>query len=523
MEEEPLVSVDDPVVESVVEDVLEEAPQVVLAADDGLPLLALLASAGLLLGILATIVYVLYKRRQSNNSKSNVNLLSATNSVAVDDLVYLVHHLTPTSTPLDVLYTVLSTPEMQQASLMEYQKVQELRQKRRDELAKTASNIVDFDVQNMGGWDDDDDDDTNTAAHQHAEQEQQAELERLKLATGQATQKMEGLDEGVLGQAWVERTLTAAGAWPPVGALEGQTFLYQNKPVTALDHPGLRRYLCMTTGRLNSHLLNGHPELLEAGANKLIDQTYFKSSMELRGKVGTLLEAALRVATMMRSFSLMKTVVQSCALFKIGCQQGKVEWFQQMMMKQYECLPQLKISNLEVTVKDENEIATGDVAGITMDVERTHAEKFLQHRLELFKKQGIPPEIGLKANPEGWWMLVRHERLDGATEAPVFNQDNPILQKLPAKDVAKFNQEDPKHRMLAAWPMIVQNIQQKSGKIRVQFQAPNTPGKYKFIVGVESQDFLGTYQEVSIVADVKDATKVKRTPKPESAEAKKDQ
>jgi hypothetical protein len=65
--------------------------------------------------------------------------------------------------------------------------------------------------------------------------------------------------------------------------------------------------------------------------------------------------------------------------------------------------------------------------------------------------------------------------------------------------------------------MIVQQINQKSGKVKIQFKAPKVPGKYKFTVAVKSQDFLGADQEFSVEADIVDAASLNRTPKEESS------
>ena len=77
---------------------------------------------------------------------------------------------------------------------------------------------------------------------------------------------MEGIDDGVIGQKWVENTLAENGFWPPkdLGILEGAKFNYNGKKVSALEHPGLRRNICMLMGRLNSMLLNTHPELCKS-------------------------------------------------------------------------------------------------------------------------------------------------------------------------------------------------------------------------------------------------------------------
>lgn len=44
-------------------------------------------------------------------------------------------------------------------------------------------------------------------------------------------------------------------------------------------------------------------------------------------------------------------------------------------------------------------------------------------------------------------------------------------------------------------------------------KAPKVPGKYRFYVGVKSQDFLGADQEISIDAEIVDVSTVVRTEK----------
>lgn len=67
---------------------------------------------------------------------------------------------------------------------------------------------------------------------------------------------------------------------------------------------------------------------------------------------------------------------------------------------------------------------------------------------------------------------------------------------------------------------------QKSGKVKVQFKAPSTPGKYKIYLGVQSQEFLGVDQEFELPVTVLDVEAVKRAQKEEEDkegdEAKKD-
>jgi cell division protein FtsL len=477
-----------------------------------------------------------YRRRNAaSSSKDAVEkktgegaLLDTSNSVGVADLAYLVEKLHPVSTHMDLLLTVCSTPENIEWSMAALEKV-ELARKERIEKKKLekpkneTEKAFDFDsMMDEGGWDEDDDDDdedeqvkeTRLKAKK-AEAEKQADMARFKQAAGQTVQLMEGIDDGVLGQEWVEETLSKAKVWPPadIGLLKDAKFDYKGKKVSALDHPALRRNLCMTIGRLNSQMLNSHPELLEAGSKKLIDYTYFRASMEFRQRVGILLEAALRVAMTLRSYRLVTTIVETVAMFKIGCPHDSLGWFEDMMKRQYDCLPRCIVQSHTMTVPGENEIATGDMCELTLELERTHAEKFLRQKIAMFQKQGIPPQVGLQSYREGWWIALRVERLDGKAEVDKLNRENTILNQMDPKEVDKFEKEDPGYRLIVAWPMVVQNVAQKTGKASIQVKAPSVPGKYRYFVGIKSQDFLGADVEMPFDVEVVDASTVVRTEK----------
>jgi hypothetical protein len=525
------------------------------AADTSMsmPLFLVCASAAATIGmVVGVILYVMRRRRgSSSDDKSEADkkvdegaLLDTSNSVGVADLAYLVEKLHPESTHFDLLLTVCSTPENIDWSMQALAKVEVARQERIEkkklEKPKSEADKAAFDFDSLmnddGGWDADDDEDENEdevakemrLKGKQAEAEKQADLARLKQATGQAIQLMEGIDDGVLGQEWVEATLSKAKVWPPedIGLLKDATFDYKGKQVSAMDHPGLRRNLCMTVGRLNSQMLNSHPELLEAGSQKLIDYTYFRASMEFRQRVGILLEAALRVAMTLRAYRLVTTIVETVAMFKIGCPHDSLPWFEDMMQRQYDCLPRCVVQSHAFVTPGEQEVATGDMCELQLELERTHAEKFLRQKIAMFQKQGIPPQVGLQSYREGWWIALRMERLDGKAEVEKLNPHESILSQIDPKDVEKFEKEDPKYRLIVAWPMVVQNVAQKTGKASIQVKAPTVAGKYRFFVGIKSQDFLGADQEVPIDVTVVDRSTVTRTekvPEIKTEEAKKDE
>ena len=485
---------------------------------------ATLAALGLL--------YSLWHSTSNNNNKNNnknslhnplrISEMNATSTVSLEDLLYLSQQLSPQSNHYQVLATVLSTPEMIQQSLQQYQHVQYLRQQRieqqQQELSKKKNNDDDYsfeELMNQGGWADDDEDNDN---QQQNDKEQ--DKERIDKATGKITEKMEGIDPGVLGQEWVEQTLAQKQLWPPTPLTQFLTTQKDTSPLSPLDHPGLRRNLCMTMARLHSHYLNTNPELLQAGMNKLVDQTYFKDSMEFRGRVGLVLEAALRLAMSLRSYSLVSTVIETVAMYKVGVHSPfVVESFNQSMIKQYGILPHLKIMDKKIETEGEQEIATNDACQLTVRMERPYAENFMKQKVMMCQKQGIPPQLALQGYREAWWLLVYVERLDGP-DPPIEIQQGPINEKMAPEDLAKFEKDE--KRLLTCWPMMVQSIAQKGGNINLSLMAPKVPGKYRYHVSIKSQDFLGADVQFSLDADVVDIESLGREakkPKAPSAEA----
>ena len=254
---------------------------------------------------------------------------------------------------------------------------------------------------------------------------------------------------------------------------------------------------------------------MEAGSKGLVDQTYFKTTMEYRQRAGLLLEAALRVAVALRSYRLAKTIVEAVTMFKVGTMSAtdakNIEWFQGVMKRQYGCVPVLKITNLVVETDDEDEIATGDTCTAKMDIERLHAENFTKQKIALCKKQGIPPQVALQTYREGWWVMVRAEKLDGGkVPPPPDDPKNQMKKLLKDVDLEKYASEEQENRLLTAWPMMVQNVAQKSGKIKIQFKAPAVPGKYRFHISIKSQEFLGADVELVQESTIIDVADVKR-------------
>ena len=200
-------------------------------------------------------------------------------SVAEADAAYIATNLHPASTHLEVLFYIATTPENLSISQADIAKADTLRAKRTAFLSKQNENEkktggglneLDLDVE---GWADDDDEDEEMKRRaelaRKAEEEKAKEAKRLAVVTGKANSaeniKLEGIDDGVLGQVWVENTLKKAGKWPPnLGSLAKKTFADEKgKAVDPLKNRAVRRNICMTMGRLNATMLNTHSELRE--------------------------------------------------------------------------------------------------------------------------------------------------------------------------------------------------------------------------------------------------------------------
>ena len=193
------------------------------------------------------------------------------NTVATGDAAYIASNLSPDSTHLDVLLVLATTPENLSISQADIERADKIRAERKELLDKekkasaAAKSGGDFDDLMDGDWADDDDDedeDTKRRAElgRKAEEERAKQAKTLAAATGKvASVKL----DGVLGQMWVEDTLKKNGKWPPeLGVLAGKKFKNEKgRDVAPLDNRAVRRNICMTMGRLNSVMLNTHPDL----------------------------------------------------------------------------------------------------------------------------------------------------------------------------------------------------------------------------------------------------------------------
>lgn len=507
-----------------------------------------------------------FKKKDAGSKKTSPVQRIADTSIAASDAAYLAMNLTPESSHLDILFYIATTPENIDYATQSYEKAQALKQERIELLKKEEEGKekkLDA-FASMGddddGWADEgegegDDAADALAAAKKAEAEKERMRKQLAEATGKVSVaekiKIEGVDEGVLGQNWVEATLGTCQQWPPAlnDKIASQKFPIKDdkgnvtKVVPPLEHPGIRRNLCMTAGRLNSTFLNTHKDLVTAGSKGNIDATYFKSGMEYRQRTGLLLEAALRVAMSARSYRLAKTIIETVAMFKVGTldhdSEKSKKYFHQLMMTQYggvAGIPKLEIGEKTIDTPNENEIVTEDKCCLTIEIDRPHAESFTRQKLAACMKQGIPPEVGLSTYREAWWIIVRSKRLsgiDGSTddndtqikellnESNQVIEDNQLFKELDDSVAMRFKTESLDDRLTLAWPFMIANVSQKSGKVKLRFQAPKVPGKYRFLVSIKSQEFIDADHEFAIDADVFDKNAVKRAPKEEKEEEKK--
>lgn len=512
------------------------------------------------------------------------------------DAAYLVNRLRPGSTPLQILYAIASTPDTVAVTSKHVAMAADLREKKRAQLSERergggSSHKSMDDLFNDDGWAEDDADDPAAVAAKRAKEEKEKEAKRLAKATGKdvtdfSKMMLEGVDDGVLGQEWVVKNLTKLGAWPPPmldGAFGGgKIFYHDGKMVAPLDHPGVKRALIMTMGRLHAKELNTHPELMNAGPKNLIDPTYFQATMEYRQRVGQVLEGALKMACTLRSYRLARSVLDAIVMFKIGLAdlhgEKQNEWFGELMTKQYgpAGTPKLVIQEKFLGVptpepeKEEDSAeskeakkivqqimqtrqvtTTDDKMALEMQITRQHAESFTKEKLAMCQKQGIPPQMALQAYREAWFILVRARRVnddgspsntwDGALgdakypgnkhfellkekKEPLYEMLNPDTLTSFAEELSSPNSAC-ENRIVIGWPFVITNVAQKTGKVKIHLPPPVEPGRYEFTVSIVSQEFLGVGEEFSLFVDVAEGTEKKKKEEVEDegdSEGKKD-
>jgi hypothetical protein len=247
----------------------------------------------------------------------------------------------------------------------------------------------------------------------------------------------------------------------------------------------------MLLARLHSQALNTHPALVEAGPKGLVDHTYFSHSAQFRPRFTMIIESVLlRLALVQNLHPLGKTIIEALSMFKIGIKSAvekkSINWFNGVLLQTYgglEGLPRLKIT--DPTILSESEEAAGtnekdkvitgkDPVVLTLTIERTHAQKFFEHKLIMCKAQNLDPGMVLASYHEVWWIFV---------------------------SIQNKNDQD-KTVPLLAFPFIVKNIAQKIGKVKCKFIAPGKPGQYKFLFDVKSTEFLGADQAFEVEYDI---------------------
>lgn len=309
--------------------------------------LPIIGGIALLIGLLIYAVK-LSQKSSSSSSTSTTTKTTATKTkktlnrkVTLDpeaDAKHILNNLTPDSTPLDILYTVVTSPDNITVASKSLELRADVVERKHVHLAQIATQKANATLDQLLNDDDDewaDDDDENSEAAkaaQAAREEKKKQADALAKATGNedlSKVMLEGVDDDVLGMQWVKTNLTQMGVWPPPS---------YNNSKTTLDAP-TERNLIMTMGRLNARTLNTHPELQRASAAGKIDPTYFQSTMEFRQRVNQQLDNVLRFACTLRSFQLVCSVLDAMIMFKIGLMDTNsketTEWFDGLMRKQY--------------------------------------------------------------------------------------------------------------------------------------------------------------------------------------------
>lgn len=485
----------------------------------------------------AIIVYVLtYVKKTEEKRKQHF----AKNSVAGEDIQYLATKLGPDSTHWEILYYIATTPESIQMTANGMEKIEQIRANKlakikKEEEESKKGNLIALD--DDGGWASDDDNQTEeekaaAEAYKKQEQDELKRKEKLNSTMGKEVDPssimLEGIDKDVIGQEWVQSKLEALKVWPPKLPKDAGTFKDEKtgKVVGPLEHPAVKKNILMTMGRLNSVVLNTHPEIIKASASGKIDPTYFRSTMEFRQRNGLLLESALRVANSSCSYRLAKTVVETVAMFKIGTtnatNEKNINHFRSNMMKIYggpDGIPNIQLKLESLNTPGEEEMATGDKLEMKVAFQRSHADKFTKQKLMMAKKQNIPPQLALQTFNEIWWVLVRAERVGADENAKA--QPTDALSKLISdpSQMKKYEDEPEKYHLLLAFPFIIKNIATKDGLAQIVFKAPQIPGTYNIFVDFMSADFLGCNKELYL-KDIKilDVEEVKRKQEEEDKE-----
>ncbi|KAL7428966.1 hypothetical protein ACHAXM_003204 [Skeletonema potamos] len=571
-----------------------------------MPSLAVLGGIALLIGLVLLVLKFAQKSSSKPSSLlspsstiksgisggNNSNLPGPINrKVTLDpesDAKYILNQLRPNSTPLQILYAIATSPDNITVSAKSLELRADVVHRKREYLSQQqAAKKVDATLDellnddNDDAWASDDEDDEAAKAAKAAKEEKKKQDAALAKATGKDAQDvtkimLEGIDDNVLGMQWVKRNLVQLGVWPPPQYQDGDT-------TTTMDE-ATERNLIMTMGRLHARQLNTHPELLQAGPMGKIDPTYFQSTMEYRQRVGQQLDNVLRFACTLRCFPLAMATLDAIVMFKIGLMDVTSDkdkmWFHDLMVKQYgeKGTPKLLLEDTYLgvpTIEPNDETTTNDSTtktdaekkeeeknklvqliaqarqvtttdekmSLEMQITRQHAESFTREKLAMCERQGIPPQIGMQAYREAWFIIVRAYKFDnngmydtkwdgamGGSNPNHFEilkeNKHPLFEMLSHETLKVFEQEFKEQetvcdrKVIVGWPFVITNVAQKSGKVKIHLPPPDIPGRYEFVVTIKSQEFLCDVEEFKLVVDV--AQGVKKEEEEDDKESKKD-
>lgn len=186
-------------------------------------------------------------------------------SVAGSDIEYVQEKLKSDSTHEEILYIVASTPENVAFTQKGLQEIEFMKKERisteehEAKMAKKAGSKKETDaLLDDSGWADEDEDGESAEAAKKHEEAQKAREKLMKEAAGKKERNkvvFEGVDEGAIGQEWVEKILSENKVWPPKFGRLAQGEM-------GLDIPAVRRNFAWMAGRLNAtQTLNSHPDL----------------------------------------------------------------------------------------------------------------------------------------------------------------------------------------------------------------------------------------------------------------------
>ena len=144
----------------------------------------------LYLGVFVVIIYTVVKMLKKGDAERHV---VAGNVTAQQDTAYIASNLLPTTSHLDILYLIATSPTNLQVSQQALEKIEKLKQERLETNHKKKKNH-DFELDMDSGWADEEADDDEKEAAQKAQQlEEEKKKERLALA------KAQGIETGAFG------------------------------------------------------------------------------------------------------------------------------------------------------------------------------------------------------------------------------------------------------------------------------------------------------------------------------------